>query len=60
MRRNRIKSTERVYFDFSEMTQLEVYCYLERLKEKSSLSDFELSLKEKLEQHLLELMKQAG
>lgn len=58
MRRNRLKTIERVHFDLSEMTQIEVYCYLERLKEKDSLSQFEIQLKRELEASLLELMKQ--
>ena len=58
MRRQRINRTTILIQDLS---QLEAYCMLERLKEKEAqqlLSPFELSLKEELEFRLAELMQQ--
>lgn len=58
MRRQRINRTTILIKD---LTQLEAYCMLERLKEKEAqqhLSPFELSLKEELEFRLAELMRQ--
>lgn len=58
MRRQRINRTTILIKD---LTQLEAYCMLERLKEKEGqqpLSPFELSLKEELEFRLAELMQQ--
>lgn len=58
MRRQRINRTTILIQD---LTQLEAYCMLERLKEKEGqqpLSPFELSLKEELEFRLAELMQQ--
>lgn len=58
MRRQRVNRTTILIQD---LTQLEAYCMLERLKEKEAqqpLSPFEFSLKKELEFRLAELMQQ--
>lgn len=52
--RNRRKTISRIEFDLSDLTYLEIYCELQKLKEKEELTSFEKAYLISLESRFFE------